>query len=90
MSVLDSETIVWAKPKEQTSLMLYSTGSSQSPVLIISFYNDDYSGSMEWAPTQGPQLTKKKEQSQANVAGSKKYAEEKLQDFKLQRLCVCS
>lgn len=32
----------------------------------------------------------KKEQSQANTAGSKIYAEEKLQDIQLQRLCVCS
>lgn len=36
---------------------------------------------MEWAPTQGPQERKKnwkKEQSQANTAGSKIYAEEKI------------
>lgn len=33
---------------------------------------------------------KKKEQSQENMAGSKIYAEEKLQDIQLQRLCVSS
>lgn len=33
---------------------------------------------------------KKKKESQANTAGSKIYAEEKLQDFQLLRLCVCS
>lgn len=32
----------------------------------------------------------KKKQSQANTAGSKIYAEEKLQDIQLLRLCVCS
>lgn len=32
----------------------------------------------------------KKEQIQANTAGSNVYAEEKLQDIQLQRLCVCS
>lgn len=33
---------------------------------------------------------KKKEQSQENMSGSKIYAEEKLQDIQLQRLCVSS
>lgn len=35
-------------------------------------------------------IEKKKEQSQENMAGSKIYAEEKLQDIQLQRLCVSS
>lgn len=38
----------------------------------------------------GTRALKKKEQSQANTAGSKIYAEEKLQEFQLLRLCVCS
>lgn len=35
-------------------------------------------------------IEKKKEQRQENMAGSKIYAEEKLQDIQLQRLCVSS
>lgn len=38
----------------------------------------------------GKKKERKKGQSQANTAGSKIYAEEKLQDIQLQRLCVCS
>lgn len=41
-------------------------------------------------PLRGHIEKKKKEQSQENMAGSKIYAEEKLQDIQLQRLCVSS
>lgn len=53
-------------------------------VRFLSFYNDDCLGSVEREPTQGPYQKKE----QANMTRSKIYAQEKLQDIQLQRLCV--